>query len=91
MAQTMAGPWYILTVLLILSFHSVGMVNCQLVFSQQEFFMEEDIVNSVEICYSYSLEVGFGSALLDAQIFTSDGTATGKLGIDYVCVVGNNN
>ena len=90
-AQTMAGPWRILTVLLILSCHSVGMVNCQLVFSQQEFVVEEDIADSVEICYSYSLEVGLGSAPLDAEIFTSDGTATGKLGIDYICAAANEN
>ena len=81
MAQTMAGPWCILTVLSILSCHSIGMVNCQLIFSQQVFFVEEDIVNSVEICYSYSLDVGFGSASLNAEIFTLSGTATGKLGL----------
>lgn len=74
----MAGPWWILTVLLILSCHSVGVVNCQLVFSQETLTVEEDTVNSVEICYSYFLEVGFGPASLDAHMFTSDGTARGK-------------
>lgn len=75
----MAGPWCILTVLLILSCHSVGNVNCQLIFSEQEFFVEEDRVNSVEICYSVSLQVAFGPVSLDAEIFTSNGTATGKI------------
>lgn len=76
----MAGPRCILAVLVMLLCHSVGVIYCQLFFSQQMYSAEEDTVNSVVVCYQYFLEVlDHNSTLLEAHIFTSDGTAIGKV------------